>query len=135
MILTILLILMLCTAGIAAAMLIFKAPFRSTLGLILLCCLFTCVIWGGCTAGAANQAHRSLEALAADYEELTLYQNLVDESYNEYVRFDFYNRIQEYNEAYNKYVANCDSAWLNCFYTQTKLDNAGVAEISFYLHD
>ncbi len=63
--------------------------------------------------------------------ELNLYQQPIENAVNEYVRFDFYNKVQYYNELLLKYQQASENFFLKDFYKIEKLN--GCQEINFLL--
>lgn len=63
--------------------------------------------------------------------ELTLYQQPVENAFNEYVRFDFYNRVQTHNELLLNYQKASETFLLRDFYKIEKLN--GCRKINFSL--
>ena len=53
------------------------------------------------------------ENLHAEYEEMSLLLDSVDQSDNEYLRHIFYERVEEYNKQYDLYVQDLNSPWFN----------------------
>ncbi len=53
------------------------------------------------------------ENLHKEYEEIVLLYDTIDKSDNEYLRYNFYERIEEYNEQYDCYVNDLNSPWFN----------------------
>ena len=69
--------------------------------------------------------------LIAEYEELSLYSEVVEMSDNEYIRFDFNDRVENYNKRISQYKKNSESIFLESFYKIEDLKNA--KEIEFEL--
>ena len=63
--------------------------------------------------------------------ELNLYYDSINNSHNEYVRYDFYERVENYNAFYNRYIEHSENFFLAPFYTLEKID--GAQPISFPL--
>lgn len=66
------------------------------------------------------------------YDELMLYYNTVNYSTNEYVRYDYFDKVEVYNEWYNKLEANSTSWLLAAFFPSDW--NAEFSAIDFQLH-
>ena len=68
----------------------------------------------------------------AEYTDLMLYYNTVDNSTNEYVRYNYFNKVQEYNEWYT----NLASYETDIFCGNLVHDSwlAGCGLIDFQLH-
>lgn len=83
--------------------------------------------------GVANGVCRStIKDLAADYETLTLYQSIVETCNNEYVRFDFYERVNDYNRMYADAAKQSENPWLDAFFPKDW--TATILPIDFQLH-
>lgn len=132
MMLTIFLVLLVVCACTGAVMAIFKYSIRSYLGLTLLILLVITLALGCCNAIAATQADNHRQELMGTYSELTLYQDTISYCGNEYVRFDFYTRVQEYNERYNNYQKLSDSALIGVWYKTDKIADIGI--VDFFLN-
>ena len=65
--------------------------------------------------------------------ELNLYYDSINNSHNEYVRYDFYERVEKYNESYNRYMEKSENFFLAPFYKIEKL--GGNQKISFPLRN
>ena len=83
------------------------------------------IVFGGIVGNTADE-------LAATYNDLILYQTTVEHSTNEYVRYDYYDKITAYNEAFADYVIASQDKWLGGLYP-TDWDE-GIAIIDFQLH-
>lgn len=79
-------------------------------------------------AGAKND----LIYLTTRYDDLMLYYNTIVYSDNEYVRYDYYDKVNAYNEAYEKVIAASESKWNGWFYPTE--DIAKLSTIDFTLH-
>lgn len=71
------------------------------------------------------------DSLVAEYEELSLYSEVVEMSDNEYIRFDFNDRVESYNKRISRYKKNSENIFLESFYKIEDLKNA--KEIEFEL--
>ena len=63
--------------------------------------------------------------------ELNLYQQPVENAFNEYVRFDFYNKVQYHNKLLLNYQKASENFFLKDFYKIEKL--GGCQKINFSL--
>lgn len=66
------------------------------------------------------------------YDELMLYYNTVNYSTNEYVRYDYFDKVEAYNERYNRLEADSTSWLLAAFFSSDW--NAEFSPINFQLH-
>lgn len=90
----------------------------------------TCGIAAGIVIGGS---HGEINRLAAEHNKLTLYQTVVEQTDNEYVRFDFYQSVAEYNKKYENAVDKAQSIWFGALYPKNWAEQ--IAPIEFYLHD
>lgn len=87
----------------------------------------------GAAAGIAGATTRaSVSRLETEYDNLMLYYNTVSNSPNEYVRFDFYNRVNEFNANYEDIVERSKSIWVGAFFDKDWSNE--IAPIVFELH-
>lgn len=99
---------------------LFITLMSSSIGCLLL--IFICLgIKGG-----YEQDYNDLEKT---YKYLTLYQPLVEESEDEYLRYSFYNQVNEYNDEYKYFIEGSTDFWTSNLYPKTSLDF-----IDFYLN-
>lgn len=66
------------------------------------------------------------------YEDLMLYYTTVNNSTNEYVRYNYYDKVQDYNEYYTRLVGYKDDFWIGNLVDESWLDGCGL--IDFQLH-
>jgi hypothetical protein len=85
--------------------------------------LFAVIVFANSSGVADN--------LVAEYEELSLYSEVVEVSDNEYIRFDFNDRVKAYNNRISRYKKNSENIFLESFYKIEDLENA--KEIEFKL--
>ena len=83
------------------------------------------IVFGGIVGNTADE-------LAATYHDLVLYQTTVEHSTNEYVRYDYYDKVVKYNEAYTDYTVAAQGKWLGGLYPANWDEN--IAIIDFQLH-
>jgi hypothetical protein len=83
------------------------------------------IVFGGIVANTADE-------LTATYNDLILYQTTVEQSTNEYVRYDYYDKVVAYNEAFADYVIASQDKWLGGLYPANW--DEGIALIDFQLH-
>ncbi len=90
---------------------------------------FLLALIGGCCYGVSASAQRELRA---EYNDLMTYYNVVNYSDDEYVRFDYYNKILEYNKQYETLSARYENPWISWF--QPKDGLYGISFIDFMLN-
>ena len=62
------------------------------------------------TVGAATY-NTTAEKIQEQYDTIMLYYDTIDNCRNEYVRFDFYARVQDYNAEYLKTQEKAENMW------------------------
>lgn len=127
---TLLITLLIAMAGIVVK-LIFKVKWpwmnRIVIGMLALSLVF------GVAAGVAGaSATASVNRLEAEYDNIMLYYNTVSNSSNEYVRYDFYNRVNEFNADYEDIVERSKDVWVGAFFDKNWSNE--IAPIVFELH-
>ena len=83
-------------------------------------------------AGANSDVNARISAMHDTYDNLMLYYETVEASTNEYVRFDYHKKVEEYNAAYDFNLAESENAVFGWLY----LDgwDSGLDYIDFQLH-
>lgn len=79
--------------------------------------------------GINNKSEEKYNDLEKTYKYLTLYQPLIEESEDEYVRCSFYNQVNEYNNEYKSFIKDSTNFWTSNLYPKTSLNS-----IDFYLN-
>ena len=77
-------------------------------------------------------ARSDLQFMADRYDDLMLYYNTVVYSDNEYVRYDYFNKVKAYNEKYDAIIRASESKWTGWFYPAEQV--AKLNPIDFTLH-
>lgn len=77
-------------------------------------------------------AKSDLQSMAERYDDLMLYYNTVVYSDNEYVRYDYFNKVKTYNEDYDAIIRASESKWTGWFYPAEEI--AKLNTIDFTLH-
>lgn len=98
--------------------------FRYCIAIFTICFL----VFGFISAGTIIAAQDSVDSLRDNYETLTLYYETVNQTSNEYVRFDYYNNVSTFNKYYFSCVAGYDSVWFGVFYPDDGLKGIGPIE-------
>lgn len=75
----------------------------------------------------------SCNQLEDQYKQLTLYADTIQESDNEYVRFDFYSQVNEYNDKCKQFEKDMNSTIIGTL--GPKDWNENIALIDFSLRD
>ena len=81
----------------------------------------------------SSEVRGSIKDLSNTYQDLNLYQSTIESSYNEYVRYNFYEKVTSYNESYMKHQKKASGKWFGSFYPKDW--DANIDLIDFQLHD
>ena len=90
-------------------------PVSSAVEKITVILLILAMLVGGIWVGRALSANSVQSNFSDEYNQLKLYQYTVESSTNEYLRFDYYNRVQEWNSKYDTYTKLESNPWVNWF--------------------
>ncbi len=126
---TLLLALILALAGIVVTMM-FK-PKWTWLNRVIIAMIALALICGIFAIIGNVVASIQMKDLVEDYKTLLTYFNAVEYSENEYMRFDYYNRVNDFNERYNIVIEQSNSLWVGWFYDLDLIKDIGP--IDFYL--
>jgi hypothetical protein len=114
-ILSILLIALLLLASTVIVRYVFNPKWvwlnKVIIATLVITCAFT-ILSGFMSAACQGQ----IDNLEDEAQTIILYYNTINESDNEYVRFDFYQRVKDYNARYADLQDNTASAWIGAFY-------------------
>lgn len=115
---------------VVAAITIFLHPTKLAKNLVAVGVVLCIII--GSICGIANLCAKSnVRNLQAEYDDLMLYYVTVVMSENEYIRYDYYDKVNAYNDHYNEVVELSESKWMDWFYATEALN--GVSTIDFSL--
>ena len=114
-ILSALLIALLLLASAIVVRCIFKPKWVWLNKVILVAAAFALVL-GTVSIVAGVVCDNDISTLKAEAEHINLYYNTVLYTDNEYVRFDFYQRVQDYNSSYTELQEKSKSIWIGAFY-------------------
>ena len=114
-ILSALLIALLLLASAIVVRCIFKPKWVWLNKVILVAAAFALVL-GTVSVIAGAVCDNDINDLKAESEHINLYYNTVLYTDNEYVRFDFYQRVQDYNDSYAELQEKSKSIWIGAFY-------------------
>lgn len=114
-ILSALLIALLLLASAIVVRCIFKPKWVWLNKVILVAAAFALVL-GTVSVIAGAVCDNDISTLKAESEHINLYYNTVLYTDNEYVRFDFYQRVQDYNDSYAELQEKSKSIWIGAFY-------------------
>lgn len=116
---------------VVASITIWLHPTKIAKGIVAGALVVAIVFAVFCIALSAG-ANTDIDSLTARYDDLMLYYNTVVYSENEYVRYDYYDKVNAYNEAYESVIAASESKWSGWFYPAE--DIAKLNTIDFTLH-
>ena len=115
-ILAIFLLAMLIAASAIITKLVFKPRWTWLNRIILVMVGLSVVMCGVICAIILPITHNIVSDLREDYNALMLYHDTIDQCYNEYVRFDFYQRVMDYNERYAAVQEGSNNLWIGELY-------------------
>ena len=95
-------------------------------------CTVVAILSGSVCLGIGCTYNNKVNTLKAEFNDLTLYQPLVEETSNEYIRYDFYDKVNDYNQRYENVANFAENAWFGAL-VNANWSN-GFGPISFYLH-
>lgn len=129
-VLSILLFALIVILAAVAVKVVFR-PEWDWLNRILIAMIIMAILSGvaaGVCTGTSSDAIRNLEA---DRNDLMIYYTTVDSSTNEYMRFDYYNKVNSFNNRYEYQATLTESPWFGAFYPRNWQER--VAPIVFEL--
>lgn len=130
-ILSILLIALLLLAAAIVVRFIFK-PKWAWLNKVILVAAVLAIALGTVSIVAGAVCSNDISSLKAESEYINLYYNTVLYTDNEYVRFDFYQRVQDYNASYTELQEKSQSIWIGAFYPRDW--DTEILPIEFWLN-
>lgn len=89
--------------------------------------LLSCVF----SAAFASSMQDELIALQNEYNDLMVYYDIVNDSTDEVVRYDYYTNVLDYNERCRRLQEKNKSFWIGCFMTDEEMETLPI--IDFYL--
>jgi hypothetical protein len=111
---------------------IFK-PKWNWLRHVMLVALGVTIVFGIACGVTVSGTRLQVNDLRQEYEDILVYYDLINTCDNEYVRFDFYKRVEQYNNQYEALVEDSKSAWVGLFYPGGWQEEFGT--IDFLLRD
>lgn len=90
-----------------------------------------CIIFSVMVGVLFFSANECADSLVEENYELNLYYGPVNSSFNEYVRYDFYQDAETHDAAIDSYMKNANTFILKDFYKVEKLK--GIHKINFSL--
>lgn len=116
---------------VVAAITIFLHPTRFA-KMVVIYGIILCILLGCFCGVSAGICNANIKSAKAQYDDLMLYYYTVMTSTNEYLRYDYYNKVNEFNAEYNHLVELSESKWSSWFCDKTALAEFGT--IDFILH-
>lgn len=113
-------------------MLTFGMRTNKTLRKIVTIALIGSIVYFAMCIGIVIGVKCDTAKCQAEYIDLMLYYNTVDNSTNEYVRYNYFNKVQEYNEWYARLAAYESNFWIGNLMHESWLN--GCSLIDFQLH-
>ena len=127
-----LLALLLCTFAATICTMVFGLQKNKIVRKVIVCGLALCLVFGVvCGIGTAVCSNRA-DNIQATFEDLSLYYSTVSFSTNEYVRYDYYNKVLDYNAEFADALEQSKNIWFGGFYPKDWASNIDL--ISFQLH-
>lgn len=75
------------------------------------------------SAGFSSSMRNELAALQNEYNDLMVYYDIVNNSTDEVVRYDYYTDVLDYNERYRRLQEDNKSFWIGCFMTDEEMES------------
>ena len=132
----ILLVMLLIAALVAIASIVVLNVFKprwNWLRYVMGVALAITISVGLATGLTVSGCRMAVNSLRQEYEDILIYYDLIDTCDNEYVRFDFYKRVEQYNNQYEGLREDTDSAWVGALYPDNWYEEFGT--IDFLLRD
>ena len=127
--LTILLIALIVTAAAIIVPMIFH--YRSKWAHYAVCMgLAICITFAIVCGCVGNGARRDAAWLKTESADIQLYYNTIVYSDNEYVRYNFYDRVMEYNRLYEAYQEAVENPWTSWLFDESILTECTPIEFS-----
>ena len=130
----ILLVMLLISALIAVAGLIVRLVFKYNegwLNRIVIAAMALFVISAACCFIGAAVCDGEIADLRAAHDHIVIYYDTIDQCMNEYVRFDFYQEVEDYNATYAAVQKSAEGPWKGAFYPRGWQEE--ITPIEFYL--
>jgi glucan phosphoethanolaminetransferase (alkaline phosphatase superfamily) len=89
------------------------------------------LLFGIFSAAFAYGMRDELVTLQNEYNDLMVYYDIVNNSTDEVVRYDYYTDVLDYNERCHRLQEDNKSFWIGCFMTDEEIETLPV--IDFYL--
>ncbi len=110
-----LIIIVMCALVLAAVTVVLGVAFgyhkNATLKNVFAAAMFVALMIGVFSFVLNRNFNSEVVALKDTYNNLTIYQPLVEETENEYIRYNFFIDVNEYNKQYEKVKAIANNKW------------------------
>lgn len=90
---------------------------------ILIWSLAGALLFGIFSANFASGMWSELAALQNEYNDLMVYYDIVNNSTDEVVRYDYYTDVLDYNERCRQLQEDNKSFWIGCFMTDEEMES------------
>ncbi len=80
-----------------------------------------------------GSSNKQAKAIVEENYELNLYYEAVNNSHNEYIRYDFYERVKNHNKDYENYIKKSENPFYAPFYNIEDLE--GCYPVPFTLRN
>lgn len=87
-----------------------------------------CIAFGATAICVASGAENTAAWLKEESTDIMLYYNTINYSDNEYVRYNFYDRVMEYNRVYEAYQDATKNPWMSWLYDEDVLGECGLID-------
>lgn len=128
----VLLATLICTAAAIICTATLELQKNKTMRRICTICLLLCIINMGIFGIGRACTNFDTGKAVAQYKDLMLYYNTVNYSSNEYVRYDYYNKVQAYNAFYQNLIEVTEDPIFGCLYPKNWY--TAIGPIDFQLH-
>ncbi len=133
MLLYLLLFIIIITSAVAIIMLIFNHQKNKTFRSIIAIGIAISIILSAFCGILGSIYRDNVESLKINYKDLTLYNTTISNTTNEYVRFDYYNRVIDYNTSLEQNEKMSSGKWLGWLYPEDW--NSEISFVDFQLRE
>lgn len=131
-----LIIILICALVLAAVTVVVGVAFgyqkNATLKTVFSFAMGAAILLGAFSLILGSIFSNKVTILKETHSDLTLYQPLVEETENEYIRYNFFNEVNEYNEKYDEVVEIAANKWYGALVP--KHWNTNIDTIEFRLN-
>ena len=127
-----LLIFLIAAVSSIVVMLVFGQNKNKTLRRIAMTALIGSIVCFFLCMGIGFGIKEDCSRCVSEYDDLMLYYTTVDNSANEYVRYNYYDKVQDYNKFYTRLAGYESDFWIGNLVHESWLDGCDL--IDFQLH-